>query len=426
MVQNTYQSQVRNPFMESIQGYSTGFKAGNEIRQLRDQRLAAQQAAMRQEELNTKIQTLRQNPNPQWDDYEDVIMLLPPDQKDRAEQFRKNFEARTKVEQDAFKKFTGQVTAALLSPNTESNQRGIDLLLRRAQAERESGNEEEAKGYELHAKAAQVNPRAVADELMIVGSSTIGKDWGEGIIKVREAPAQLEKLTAEAAIKKVEAEFAPEKLQTELNLSKEQLAAAKSKRLGEAAGIIPADKKPDYEEKLRKEYNTQSGTFRSVKDAYSRVLGSEDTPAGDIALIFNYMKMLDPGSVVREGEFATAQNAGGIPDRIWNAYNRALRGDRLNPNQRKMFTNQAKTLYGQAEKSERVIRDGISRIAKTYGLNTENVFYEAAETAPTPPAPPSASVPSAMGAATNSAVGGPRPSSVRSQADAILRGGAAQ
>ena len=56
-----------------------------------------------------------------------------------------------------------------------------------------------------------------------------------------------------------------------------------------------------------------------------------------ISLIFGFMKMLDPGSVVREGEFATAQNAASIPDRIRNAYNRALEGTRLNPQQREMF-----------------------------------------------------------------------------------------
>jgi len=34
------------------------------------------------------------------------------------------------------------------------------------------------------------------------------------------------------------------------------------------------------------------------------------------------MKILDPGSVVREGEFATAQNSAGIPERIRAKYNR--------------------------------------------------------------------------------------------------------
>jgi len=39
--------------------------------------------------------------------------------------------------------------------------------------------------------------------------------------------------------------------------------------------------------------------------------------------------MLDPGSVVRESEFATAQNAAGVPDQVRNMYNKVLSGTRL-------------------------------------------------------------------------------------------------
>lgn len=48
-----------------------------------------------------------------------------------------------------------------------------------------------------------------------------------------------------------------------------------------------------------------------------------------IAIVYKFMKSLDPTSVVREGEFATAANAGGVPDNIMNAYNRLLEGERL-------------------------------------------------------------------------------------------------
>ena len=85
------------------------------------------------------------------------------------------------------------------------------------------------------------------------------------------------------------------------------------------------------EQKLRKEFEGNAKPHLEVRRGYERVLASKDDAAGDISLIFGFMKMLDPGSVVREGEFATAQNAAGIPDQIKNAYNRALSGERLNP-----------------------------------------------------------------------------------------------
>jgi len=56
------------------------------------------------------------------------------------------------------------------------------------------------------------------------------------------------------------------------------------------------------------------------------------------------MKILDPASVVRETEFANAQNAAGVPDQIRNMYNRALRGERLGEAQRDDFVNSAKKL----------------------------------------------------------------------------------
>ena len=54
------------------------------------------------------------------------------------------------------------------------------------------------------------------------------------------------------------------------------------------------------------------------------------------------MKILDPGSVVREGEFANAQNAGGIDTKIRNLYNQVIDGTRLSPDQRQDFLNQSK------------------------------------------------------------------------------------
>jgi len=101
------------------------------------------------------------------------------------------------------------------------------------------------------------------------------------------------------------------------------------------------------------------------------------------------MKMLDPGSVVRESEFATAQNAAGVPDRIINLYNKALTGNGLNETQRKNIRNQADSLFKKTAEDERRVRDGISRIATNYGLNTDNIFIEAETFIPTvpPPAP---------------------------------------
>lgn len=94
-------------------------------------------------------------------------------------------------------------------------------------------------------------------------------------------------------------------------------------------------------------------SFSDQSQALGRIVSSaeKDSPAGDLALIFNYMKMLDPGSTVREGEFANAQNAAGVPERIVNLYNNVVNGTRLNPVQRKDFVGTAYDIYSQAEQS---------------------------------------------------------------------------
>lgn len=128
------------------------------------------------------------------------------------------------------------------------------------------------------------------------------------------------------------------------------------------------------EQKLRKEFESNAKTHLDVRRGFQRVLASKDDAAGDISLIFGYMKMLDPGSVVREGEFATAQNSAGIPDQVRNMYNRALSGERLNPNQRDMFKGQAKSLYdksaGEYSAREQQFRD----IATRYGVDPSRVI----------------------------------------------------
>jgi hypothetical protein len=118
----------------------------------------------------------------------------------------------------------------------------------------------------------------------------------------------------------------------------------REKRLVEEEEKIEKIKKNTSD--LRKEFNslTEVKEFSKVRSAYEKVkeAGQDPSPAGDLSLIFNYMKILDPGSVVREGEFANAQNAGGIDTKVRNFYNNIIRGTRLDASQRQDFLNQSR------------------------------------------------------------------------------------
>jgi hypothetical protein len=164
----------------------------------------------------------------------------------------------------------------------------------------------------------------------------------------------------------------------------------------QAPGTIPVEKRPQVEQDLRTEYNKNTANYQAMKDSYGKVAAfgkpvkpgeSVESGVNDISLIFSYMKMLDPTSVVREGEFATAENAGGVPAKVLNMYNKVLKGDRLPDSVQKEFINGATKIYNNALEHEKTVRSGITKIANNYGLNKDNIFYNV-----NPEAPPSSAM----------------------------------
>lgn len=113
-----------------------------------------------------------------------------------------------------------------------------------------------------------------------------------------------------------------------------EAAAARAK--GGGKGFTQANQ-------LRGQWNAQTKALRDVPTAYRRMdeAFGQDSGAGDIAGIYGFMKMLDPTSVVREGEFATAENAGGVAPWIRNLFNRARSGERLTPEVRRQLLDAA-------------------------------------------------------------------------------------
>jgi hypothetical protein len=143
-------------------------------------------------------------------------------------------------------------------------------------------------------------------------------------------------------------------------------------------GLMPKEKAVQVEEGLRKEYINQNKEFQSVGDAYNRIKASASNPsaAGDLALIFNYMKMLDPGSTVRESEFATAQNAGGIDDRTRAYWNKLKRGERLSEEQRADFLDRSNGLMNAAISGYDRSVSTYKTLANNYGVNPNNVVID--------------------------------------------------
>jgi hypothetical protein len=155
---------------------------------------------------------------------------------------------------------------------------------------------------------------------------------------------------------------------------------AEQKRLAEqaTAGMEDFETLRKAEGDLRKEFNALPVVkdFNKVRTAYEKVkqAGANPSPAGDLSLIFNYMKILDPGSVVREGEFANAQNAGGIDTKIRNLYNQIIDGTRLSPDQRQDFLNQSKNAASAEFKGAREALDQYKGLAANSGLRVDQII----------------------------------------------------
>lgn len=81
-----------------------------------------------------------------------------------------------------------------------------------------------------------------------------------------------------------------------------------------------------------KEYNAVKKSFDKMKSA-----AAQDSPAGDMTLIYSFMKMNDEGSTVRESEFEMARQAATMIDRVKTWVSTKTEGERLSPEQRKDF-----------------------------------------------------------------------------------------
>jgi hypothetical protein len=140
------------------------------------------------------------------------------------------------------------------------------------------------------------------------------------------------------------------------------------------AGNAAGNRLATLEDRLADDYRNETKDARKIIGTFDNLKSTPVTAAGDISFIFQYMKMLDPTSVVREGEFATAQNAAGIPDQVMNLYNRAIQGTRLNPQQREQFLATAGSLAKNAESSLLGVQRHYGEVAQRRGLDARNIF----------------------------------------------------
>lgn len=432
-----YGVQIADP----TQAFLGAFQAGASIQDARLKQEQQTQQQANQALIQQGFEKVR-GPNATADDYANLSMLLPETQ---AKSVRESFNMLSGERQKTALQNAGQVFSAFKAGKPDI---AISLMDQQIEAYRNSGDESGAMFLETWRDVAKQDPKATEDYFgytisqMPGGGDVITSAIAVGVEgrAAAQAPAELlqkiaaadkaladaitaqatatnapekaaadaAKATADAVKANVDAEFAEqliradlEKKAADLGLTNAQTgsALAQTRKLGEetsravlelaalqASGGLDPAKTFEQEEKLRREFQARTKVYEELRTTYSNIESSSkaQTGQGDIALITGFMKMLDPGSVVRETEFSTARDTAGLYTRLENSLKKAESGQFLQAGQRNEFVSLAKQYLDSAEKKAGEDKTALGVVVKNYRLNPDNVFGPETAAVPDP------------------------------------------
>jgi hypothetical protein len=137
---------------------------------------------------------------------------------------------------------------------------------------------------------------------------------------------------------------------------------------------------------LKKTFNAEPiyKDYNDMKSAYGQVMTSLDqgTPIGDVAGATKVMKLLDPGSVVRESELGIAMAASGRMDRLKNYFSMWQSGNKLTEQQRSDFKQLSNELYAAAGQAYNQKRQEYDDYGQSFGLDASKALGAPAKIPP--------------------------------------------
>jgi hypothetical protein len=152
-----------------------------------------------------------------------------------------------------------------------------------------------------------------------------------------------------------------------------QIAAAEAAagRKGEAAGV-----KDSMD--LRKEFQNDP-VVKATKDlgqSMSKIRAIPDTGPGDLALIYQFVKTLDPGSAVREGEIVLSREPTPLLTKLQQAYAKAAQGRLLAPQLIKEYKDAAEAQWQGQLKAYDATAKEYDRLARHFGIDPTTVVLD--------------------------------------------------
>ena len=108
----------------------------------------------------------------------------------------------------------------------------------------------------------------------------------------------------------------------------------------------------------------------------ARQAAKDTTGGSDLNLVYAMGKIMDPNSVVREGELQMAGNTGSLGQKVQGYYKSVANGGRLPPNVKQDLLNQIESRSKAQENLYNNTKKKYTEIAKRNQLNPEDLFVE--------------------------------------------------
>lgn len=135
----------------------------------------------------------------------------------------------------------------------------------------------------------------------------------------------------------------------------------------------------DQADKLRSAFNALPDVkeYRQAIKAYSTALKSAPNPAGDLNLIYAFAKIMDPNSVVREGEAAAVAEGDTLAGQYIARLKKELAGDgTFRPEYRNQLRKELQTRVAELNRSYENQRTQYQGFAEKFGIDPAGVLGE--------------------------------------------------
>lgn len=354
-----------------------GLQLGSTIRNIQQQTAAADEAARqreaavaRQKQYGIDLEETMNNPTPTA--FANLTLKYPQ----QREAFKQAASAYSEEQVKNEMVPLGQIYAALQGGSNDvalsiadeqitafenSGKDATNLKMLRSNMEKDPKS---AQGFAGLMLSSIMEPKEFAKTFKTIGETSRAKELQKGVLLKQAQDLELSQAQTTKAL------VMANKLGIESQKVALELEAA------EKAGGIDPDKKFDQEKKLRDEYSAKTKDYRSANVTLEKIKSSakDASGAGDLALVFSFMKMLDPGSVVRESEFALARDTAGLFANLQNQAEKIQSGQFLTPRQRKDFERLASQYMTSTAKHEQGVKKSLNAVIKNYKLEPDNIF----------------------------------------------------